>query len=121
VGEPLKHREPSRIGKVWQIMEEKKIVEEKTQKLLEMTGSFCRQYLDEDYKQLCEKLIGKMCRKRNVPFYPDGLKSGGSDYLMPIGKHQLSYSTLVSSLTPTGDDICNFSALPKARQRRKPN
>ena len=49
-------------------MKEKKVIEEKTQQLIGMTGSFCQQFLDEDYKQLCEKLVRKMSRKRAVPF-----------------------------------------------------
>jgi hypothetical protein len=49
-------------------MKDKDIVEEKAQKLLETTAAFCKEYLDDDYRQLCEKLIGKMARKRNVPF-----------------------------------------------------
>jgi hypothetical protein len=48
-------------------MKDKAIVEEKAQKLLEMTGGFCKEYLDDDYRQLCEKLIRKMSRKRFVP------------------------------------------------------
>lgn len=49
-------------------MKEKSVVEQKMQKLMEMTALFCSQHLDEDYKGLCEKLIRKMARKRNVPF-----------------------------------------------------
>ena len=36
--------------------------------LLELTRGFCAQKLDDDYAQLCEKLILKMGRKREVPF-----------------------------------------------------
>ena len=49
-------------------MRDKAIIEEKRKILVEMTAEFCNAYLDEDYKQLCEKLILKMSRKRNVPF-----------------------------------------------------
>jgi hypothetical protein len=37
-------------------------------KLLELTGGFCNQKLDDDYLRLSEKLIKKLGRKRNVPF-----------------------------------------------------
>jgi hypothetical protein len=33
-----------------------------------LTGDFCTKKLDDDYFQLCEKLIKKLGRKRNVPF-----------------------------------------------------
>jgi hypothetical protein len=49
-------------------MSDKELVEQRMQKLIAMTAGFCDAYLDEDYKQLCEKLIRKMSRKRNVPF-----------------------------------------------------
>jgi len=35
---------------------------------LNLTGSFCAQKLDDDYNQLCKKLILKLGRKRDVPF-----------------------------------------------------
>lgn len=49
-------------------MKDKSVIEEKTKKLAEMTASFCDEKLDDDYKQLCQKLIIKMKRKRIVPF-----------------------------------------------------
>jgi len=42
---------------------EKEKIEAISQELIKMTGEFCDQYLDEDYKQLAEKLILKMKRK----------------------------------------------------------
>ena len=47
---------------------DKKETKEREVKLLELTGIFCSQKLDDDYFQLCEKLIKKMGRKRDVPF-----------------------------------------------------
>jgi hypothetical protein len=49
-------------------MRDKDLTEQRMQKLIAMTAGFCDVYVDEDYKQLCEKLIRKMSRKRNVPF-----------------------------------------------------
>lgn len=36
--------------------------------MLEITGAFCSQNLNEDYYRLCEELIKKLGRKRDVPF-----------------------------------------------------
>ncbi len=47
---------------------DKKEIKEREKKLLGLTGIFCSQKLDDDYFQLCEKLIKKMGRKRDVPF-----------------------------------------------------
>ena len=35
---------------------------------MEFTSAFCAENLDDDYYQLCEKLILKLGRKRDVPF-----------------------------------------------------
>ncbi len=43
-------------------------LKERQQKLQELVHSFCHEKLDQDYAQLCEKLISKMGRKRDVPF-----------------------------------------------------
>lgn len=43
-------------------------IKQREAELLEMTGAFCRQNLNDDYLQLCEKLIKKLGRKRDVPF-----------------------------------------------------
>ncbi len=46
----------------------KQETKEKEEKLLEMTSAFCTRKLDDDYALLCEKLIKKLGRKRDVPF-----------------------------------------------------
>ena len=49
-------------------MVDKELTTLKSEKLIEMTSGFCQECLDEEYQELCEKLIRKMARKRNVPF-----------------------------------------------------
>ena len=49
-------------------MQDKETVKEYTETLIQMTGDFCDQYLDAEYKELCEKLIRMMSRKKVVPF-----------------------------------------------------
>ncbi|RCV64549.1 hypothetical protein C5S53_08125 [Methanophagales archaeon] len=44
-------------------MRDKDLIEQMMQKLIAMTAGFCDAYVDEDYKQLCEKQIRKMSRK----------------------------------------------------------
>jgi hypothetical protein len=46
----------------------KQEIKELEEKLIELTRIFCDQKLDSDYKYLCEKLIRKLSRKRDVPF-----------------------------------------------------
>jgi len=46
--------------------QDKATIHEYTEKLIQMTNGFCDDYLNEEYKALCEKLIRKMSRKRVV-------------------------------------------------------
>jgi len=46
----------------------KEEIKNKEKELLELTGTFCTQKLDDDYSQLCRKLILKLGRKREIPF-----------------------------------------------------
>lgn len=47
---------------------DKQEIKKLEEKLIELTQIFCNQKLDSDYKHLCEKLIRKLGRKRDVPF-----------------------------------------------------
>lgn len=49
-------------------MPDKARVQQLQLQLIQMTDAFCRQHADEEYAQLCRKLIEKMGRKRTVPF-----------------------------------------------------
>jgi hypothetical protein len=99
-------------------MKEKRIVEEKAEKLIQMTAEFCKKYLDEDYRQLCEKLIGKMCRKRNVPFLSGRMEIWAAAIIYALGSINFLFD---SSFKPyaTGEDICNFFGTSKSTTSQK--
>jgi len=40
----------------------------RAEEIIKLTAEFCSRHLDEDYAQLCRKLVLKMGRKRSVPF-----------------------------------------------------
>jgi hypothetical protein len=40
----------------------------RAEEIIKLTTEFCGRYLDDDYAQLCKKLVLKMGRKRVVPF-----------------------------------------------------
>lgn len=46
----------------------KEDIKKREKQLLDLTGAFCSQQLDDEYFQLCEKLILKLGRERDVPF-----------------------------------------------------
>ena len=63
----------------------KEEIKNKEKKLLELTGSFCTQKLDDDYYQLCEKLILKLGRKRDVPFKSGKIEIWAAAIIHAIG------------------------------------
>jgi len=66
-------------------MTSKEEIKQKEQQLLEMTKAFCSKKLNEEYAQLCEKLIKKMGRKRDVPFQRGKLEIWAAAVIQAIG------------------------------------
>ncbi len=99
-------------------LKEKKIVEEKAQKLVEMTGNFCQEFLDDDYRQLCEKLIVKMSRKRAVPFLYGRIEIWAGAVIYALGSINFLFD---KSFKPyaTADDICNYFGTSKSTTSQK--
>lgn len=99
-------------------MKDKAIVEEKMKGLIEMTGSFCNQYLDADYKQLGEKLIRKMSRKRHVPFLSGRMEIWAAAIVYALGSINFLFDTSFKPYA-TADDICNYFGTSKSTTSQK--
>jgi hypothetical protein len=99
-------------------MSDKAVVAEKTRELIAMTAAFCDQYLDQDYKQLCEKLILKMSRKRNVPFLSGRLEIWAAAVVYAIGSINFLFD---KSFEPyaSADDICRYFGTSKSTTSQK--
>lgn len=46
----------------------KENIKRREKELINLTSEFCEKHINDEYTQLCEKLIRKMGRKRSVPF-----------------------------------------------------
>ncbi|MCK5241656.1 hypothetical protein KAR34_04320 [bacterium] len=99
-------------------MQDKTMVEEKSRKLTEMTENFCNEYLDEDYRQLCGKLINKLSRKRNVPFLSGRIEIWAGAIVYAIGSINFLFD---KSFKPyaTAEDICNLFSISKSTTSQK--
>lgn len=91
---------------------------EKTEKLVELTSKFCIQYLDEDYEQLCKKLILKMSRKREVPFLSGRIEIWAASIIHAIGSINFLFD---KSFNPyaTAEDICKYFGTSKSTTSQK--
>ncbi|MEK5030342.1 DUF6398 domain-containing protein [Paenibacillus sp. FSL R7-0302] len=65
-------------------MKDPKMLEKKEQ-LLQLVRGFCQEYLDEDYEQLCCKMVEKLGRKRTVPFMSGKLEIWAAGIIHAIG------------------------------------
>lgn len=99
-------------------MKEKTIIEEKSQKLIEMTGKFCREFLDEDYRQLCEKLIKKMSRKRAVPFLSGRTEIWAAAVVYSLGSINFLFDKSFKPFA-TAEDICNYFGTTRSTTSQK--
>ena len=58
---------------------------EKKQKLITLTSEFCDQYLDEDHKELTQKMISTLCKKEEVDFQHEELKNWAAAVIHALG------------------------------------
>ena len=70
-------------------MKDKKII--KKEELIKLTEEFCSKYLDEEYKELCKKIIEKMARKREVPFLSGKLTIWAASIIHALGQTNFLY------------------------------
>ncbi|MBI4318169.1 MAG: hypothetical protein HY675_06740 [Chloroflexi bacterium] len=98
--------------------DQKSIVAAKAQQLIDMTAAFCDKFLDEEYRQLCEKLIRKMARKRNVPFLPGRPNLWAAATIYALGQVNFLFD---KSFQPyaTPDDICDHFGTSKSTTSQK--
>ncbi|MGB4415365.1 MAG: DUF6398 domain-containing protein [Paludibacter sp.] len=96
----------------------KQEIKQKEQKLLEMTGVFCTQKLDDDYFQLCEKLIKKLGRKREVPFQRGKLEIWAAAVIYAIGSINFLFDKSFEPFITT-DQISEYFGTKKSTVANK--
>lgn len=64
--------------------------------LFEMTTSFCKMYLDEEYEQLSVRMIEKMARKRSIPFTAGRTEIWAAAIIHSLGQINFLYDKKVT-------------------------
>lgn len=95
------------------MVQNKAVVEEKRLWLVDATSQFCEEYLDNDYRELCAKLVNKMARKRNVPFLTGRPNIWAAATVHALGQINFLYD---QSFEPYAslEDICDFFGASKS-------
>ncbi|MHA1661509.1 MAG: DUF6398 domain-containing protein, partial [Promethearchaeota archaeon] len=99
-------------------MRDKVLIEKKKQELIELTNEFCDAYLDDEYIQLCEKLIIKMSRKHVVPFLRGRMEIWAAAIIHAIGSINFLFD-YNSNPHASRDDISNYFGTSKSTISQK--
>lgn len=94
-------------------IEKKAVIESLKHQLVKMTSEYCKDELDIEYTELCEKMIEKMARKRQVPFVSGKIEIWAASIVYAIGSVNFLFD---KSFTPyaTGEDIANYFNVSKS-------
>ena len=99
-------------------MASKSLVDQKKQQLIKMTAAFCEEHLDAEYKQLSEKLIVKLARKRSVPFLHGRTEIWAAAIIHTLGSINFLFDkSFEPYLTPS--DICEYFGTSKSTTGQK--
>jgi hypothetical protein len=88
-------------------MRDKEKIQKIGNDLKKLTGDLCRSRIDEEYAGLCEKLIDKMARKRNVPFLSGKKETWAASIVYTIGQINFLFDRSFEPFME-GGDICSF-------------
>lgn len=69
----------------------KEKLQARVDEILALTTAFCQQHLDNEYAALCQKLIGKMSRKRASPFVAGRMDIWAGSVIYTIGQVNLLF------------------------------
>ncbi len=99
-------------------MRDKTWISERAKQIIIMTAEFCNQYLDDEYKQLCEKMVMKMSRKRNVPYLSGRIEIWAASIVYAIGQINFLFD---QSFEPcvNADEICDYFGTSKSTTAQK--
>lgn len=90
----------------------KQAIEQQRQQLVAMTTAFCKQSLSDEYAELCEKMIGKMARKRIVPFLSGRPESWAAGTIYALCQINFGFDR-DQTVHTNADTICNFFGVSK--------
>ena len=88
-------------------MKDKEKVRRIKKELKDLTGGFCRSKINEEYAALCEKMIDKMARKRNVPFLSGRRDTWAASIVYSLGQINFLFDSTFEPYVE-GADICEY-------------
>jgi len=88
-------------------MKDKEKINRIKNELKDLTGEFCRSRINEEYASLCDKMIDKMARKRNVPFLSGKRETWAASIIYSIGQINFLFDSTFEPYIE-GAEICEY-------------
>lgn len=101
-------------------MRDKVLIESKKSEILKLTGEFCDSHIDAEYRELCEKVVNKMARKRDVPFLRGRIDIWAAAVIYALGQINFLFDSSFEPYVPAGDICAHFgSSMSTVSQKAK--
>ena len=84
-------------------MDEKEKLKMREDEIATMAMKFCKEKLDEDYEQLCEKMVRKLGRKRTKPLATGRLEIWAAAVVYTIGAMNFLFDKSFEPYVPSSD------------------
>ena len=88
------------------------------QEIIELIDIFCDKNLNDEYKQLCAKLMQKLSRKHNVPFLRGRVEIWAASVIISVGKINFLFDKS-SGFNISRDNIADFFGASKSTISQK--
>lgn len=84
-------------------MDEKEKLKMREDEIAAMAMKFCKEKLDEDYEQLCEKMVRKLGRKRTKPLSTGRLEIWAAAVVYTIGSMNFLFDKSFKPYVPSSE------------------
>lgn len=88
-------------------------VRHEAEEILRLTDGFCAEHLDEEYGELCRKLVGELTRKRPSPLLRGDLRIWAGAVIYTIGSINFPFDR-TQRPHMTADQLCQRVGLSKS-------
>ena len=99
-------------------MAEKEDVSKVKETLLDLTARFCQDHLDEEYHQLCVKLIEKLARKRPPPFLRGKPENWSAGIINALGTINFLFDKSFGPYVAASDIAAYFGVAPSTMAQK---
>ncbi|MDG6224867.1 MAG: DUF6398 domain-containing protein [Candidatus Thermoplasmatota archaeon] len=99
-------------------MRDRDRIEQIKRELISLTNDFCMERIDEEYSDLCMRMIDKMARKKNVPFLSGKKDLWAASIIYSIGQINFLFDRSFEPFVE-GADICRHFSVSRSSVTNK--